>query len=87
MAGAKWTRFAGVLCFRIVTALSQSVFDNDVTVYAYIGIEDGTGGRTLVEKVAVCNDIGSVLALGQRGRFYVDRLLRRETPSDASFGV
>ncbi|WP_316186592.1 MULTISPECIES: hypothetical protein [unclassified Bradyrhizobium] len=43
-------------------------------IYAYITITDASGQRTMIEKVAVCNDIGAVLAVGQSGRFYVDRL-------------
>lgn len=57
-----------------VTALGQSMFDNDVAVYAYITITDDADRRTVIEKAAVCNDVGSVLALGQSGTFYVDRL-------------
>jgi hypothetical protein len=57
-----------------LTALGQSFFDNNVMIYAYIVITDASGKRTMIEKVAVCNDIGAVLELGQNGRFYVDRL-------------
>lgn len=57
-----------------VTALGQCVFDNTGMIYAYITITDASGQRTMIEKVAVCNDIGAVLAVGQSGRFYVDRL-------------
>ncbi|MET4195069.1 hypothetical protein ABIB89_007699 [Bradyrhizobium sp. JR3.12] len=57
-----------------VTALGQNVFDNNVMIYAYIAITDVSGRRTLIEKVAVCNDIGAVLELGQSRHFYLDRL-------------
>lgn len=57
-----------------VTALGQCVFDNTGMIYAYITITDASGQRTMIEKVAVGNDIGAVLAIGQSGRFYVDRL-------------
>ena len=50
-----------------VTALGQNVFDNNVMIYAYIALTDTAGRRTMIEKVAVCNDIGSVLAVGQSG--------------------
>lgn len=57
-----------------VTTLGQCVFDNSGMIYAYIAITDASGRRTMIEKVAVSNDIGAVLAVGQTGRFYVDRL-------------
>jgi hypothetical protein len=59
-----------------ITSIGQSVFNNDGAVYAYVEISDGEGRRTLVEKVGVCNDVGSRLALGLSGRFYVDRFFR-----------
>ncbi|MBR1225221.1 hypothetical protein JQ600_09855 [Bradyrhizobium sp. AUGA SZCCT0176] len=57
-----------------VTALGQNVFDNNVMIYAYVVVTDASGRRTMIEKVAVCNDVGAVLELGINGRFYVDRL-------------
>src|SRR3954452_17808079 len=59
-----------------ITSIGQSVFNNDGAVYAYVEISDAEGRRTLVEKVGVCNDVGSRLALGLSGRFYVDRFFR-----------
>jgi hypothetical protein len=59
-----------------ITAIGQSRFDNDVTIYAYLDITDPSGRRTRVEKVAVCNDVGSFLQLGLEGEFFVDRLFR-----------
>jgi hypothetical protein len=61
-----------------VTALGQSAFDNDVVVYAYVEITDFEGGRTMIEKVAVGNDIGAVFGMGVSGSFYVDRLFRAQ---------
>jgi hypothetical protein len=46
-------------------------------IYAYITITDASGQRTMIEKVAVCNDIGAVLAVGQSGRFYVEPIIQR----------
>lgn len=59
-----------------VTAIGQSQFDNDVTIYAYIDVTGSAGGKTHIEKVAVFNDIGAALALGVSGTFYVDRIFR-----------
>lgn len=63
-----------------ITAIGQSIFDNDGAVYAYLEITDQTGGRTTVDKVAVCNDVGAVLAIGLSGQFFVDRILRSSGP-------
>ncbi|MDH2399829.1 hypothetical protein QCM77_07700 [Bradyrhizobium sp. SSUT18] len=63
-----------------VTALGQSLFDNDVAVYAYIEISDLEGGRTMIEKVALCNDVAAVFGVGCSGSFYVDRLFRASGP-------
>lgn len=57
-----------------VTALGQSSFDNDVAVYAWVEITDREGGRTMIEKVAVCNDVAAALSVGCSGSFYIDRL-------------
>lgn len=57
-----------------VTALGQSIFDNDVAIYAYVEITDREGGRTMIEKVAVCNDVAAAFGMGCSGTFYVDRL-------------
>jgi hypothetical protein len=57
-----------------VTALGQSIFDNDVAVYAYVEITDREGGRTMIEKVAVCNDVAAAFGVGCSGSFYIDRL-------------
>ncbi|GAA0005945.1 hypothetical protein [Bradyrhizobium diazoefficiens] len=57
-----------------VTALGQSAFDNDVAVYAYLEVTDRDGGRTMIEKVAVCNDVAAAFGLGCSGTFYIDRL-------------
>ena len=71
-----------------VSALGQSVFDNDVVVYAFVEITDFEGGRTMIEKVAVCNDIGAVFAMGVSGSFYIDRLFRLSGPLRCQlFGV
>ncbi|MET4085589.1 hypothetical protein [Bradyrhizobium sp. S3.5.5] len=43
---------------------------------AYLEITGPDGSRTLVEKVAVCNDVGSQLALGLSDLFYVDQIFR-----------
>jgi hypothetical protein len=57
-----------------ITAIGQSIFDNNGTIYAYIEITDDSGVRTVVEKVAVLNDVNSRLHLGLRGSFFVDRI-------------
>lgn len=59
-----------------ITSIGQSEFDNDGTVYAYIEITDASGVRTLVEKVAVMNDVNSRLHLGLTGSFFVDRIFQ-----------
>ena len=59
-----------------ISAIGQSQFDNDMSIYAFIEVTETTGDRTLIEKVAVFNDVGAVLALGVTGKFYVDRLYR-----------
>jgi hypothetical protein len=59
-----------------VTALGQNIFDNNVHVYAYVEVTDVEGRRTMIEKVAVANDVGAALGVGVSGRFYVDRLSR-----------
>lgn len=50
-----------------LSALGQSTFNNDVTIYAYATITDAAGRRTMIEKVAVCNDIGAVSRRSRRG--------------------
>ncbi|WP_298254962.1 hypothetical protein [Bradyrhizobium sp.] len=60
-----------------ITAIGQSIFDNEVVVYAYLEITDTAGTRTMIEKVAVCNDVGAVLGMGLSGRYYVDQIFRR----------
>lgn len=71
-----------------VTALGQSVFDNDIVVYAFVEITDLEGSRTMIEKVAVCNDIGTVFAMGVSGSFYIDRLFQASGPLRCQlFGV
>ena len=57
-----------------ITAIGQSIYDNDFHLYAYIEITDASGVRTLIEKVRVFNDVGALLAQGLTGRFYVDRI-------------
>lgn len=57
-----------------VTAVGQSLFDNDVTIYAYIEITETSGRRVMVEKVGVCNDVATVFRAGMSGEFFVDRL-------------
>ena len=59
-----------------MTALGQSAFDNDVVVYAAVEITDFDGGRTLVEKVAVGNDVGAVLGMGCYSACNIDPLSR-----------
>jgi hypothetical protein len=59
-----------------VTAIGQSVFDNTLTIYAYVEITAVSGQRVMIEKVAVCNDISAALHMGLSGEFFVDRLFR-----------
>jgi hypothetical protein len=61
-----------------VTAIGQSAFDNNVVVFAYVEITDSQGQRTMIEKVAVCNDVGAVFGAGLSGTFYVDRIFRAQ---------
>jgi hypothetical protein len=71
-----------------VTAIGQSTFDNDVVVYAFVEITDFESGRTMIERVAVCNDIGAVFSMGVSGSFYIDRLFRASGPLRCQlFGV
>lgn len=57
-----------------VTAIGQSLFNNDLTIYAYIEITEVSGRRVNVEKVAVCNDAASQLQLGSAGEFFFDKM-------------
>lgn len=57
-----------------VTAVGQSVFNNDIAIYAYIEITEASGRRVSVEKVAVCNDAASELQLGGAGEFFFDKI-------------
>jgi hypothetical protein len=59
-----------------VTAVGHSVFNNDLTIFAYLEITEASGCRTSVEKVAVCNDVMARLELGTAGEFFVDRIFR-----------
>jgi hypothetical protein len=59
-----------------VTAVGQSVFNNDLTIFAYLEITEASGRRTSIEKVAVCNDVMARLELGTAGEFFVDRIFR-----------
>jgi len=57
-----------------VTAIGQSLFNNDIAVYAYIEITEASGRRVSVEKVAVFNDAASGLQLGGTGEFFFDKM-------------
>lgn len=57
-----------------VTALGQSQFDNVVTIYAYIEITEASGRRIQIDKVAVANDAGTLLAMGSVGEFFFDKM-------------
>jgi hypothetical protein len=59
-----------------VTALGQSAFTNDLTIFAYLEITEASGRRVSIEKVAVCNDVMARLELGAAGEFFVDRIFR-----------
>jgi hypothetical protein len=59
-----------------VTAIGQSVFDNVVTLYAYLEITEDSGQRVSIENVAVCSDVGARLRMGVSGEFFVDRISR-----------
>ena len=59
-----------------VTAVGQSAFTNDLTIFAYLEITDASGRRVSIEKVAVCNDVMARLELGTAGEFFVDRIFR-----------
>jgi hypothetical protein len=59
-----------------VTAIGQSVFNNDLTIFAYVEITEATGRRVSIEKVAVCNDIMACLEIGAVGEFFVDRIFK-----------
>jgi hypothetical protein len=59
-----------------VTAVGQSVFTNDLTIFAYLEITEASGCRVSIEKVAVCNDVVARLELGANGEFFVDRIFR-----------
>lgn len=59
-----------------VTAVGQSVFTNDLTIFAYLEITEASRRRTSIEKVAVCNDVMARLELGTAGEFFVDRIFR-----------
>jgi hypothetical protein len=57
-----------------VTAIGQSAFTNDLTVFAYLEITEASGRRVSIEKVAVCSDVMARLELGVTGEFFVDRI-------------
>jgi hypothetical protein len=57
-----------------VSAIGQSIFNNDIAVYAYIEITETSGRRVSVEKVAVCNDAAAELQLGSAGEFFFDKM-------------
>jgi phosphotransferase system glucose/maltose/N-acetylglucosamine-specific IIC component len=59
-----------------VTAVGQTVFTNDLTIFAYLEITETSGRRVSIEKVAVCNDVAARLELGATGEFFVDRIFR-----------
>jgi hypothetical protein len=59
-----------------VTAVGQSVFSNDLTIFAYLEITEASGRRVSIEKVALCNDVMARLELGATGEFFVDRIFR-----------
>lgn len=57
-----------------VTALGQNVFDNNLTIYAYLEITEASGRRVLIDKVAVSNDMASLLQLGSVGEFFFNKM-------------
>ncbi len=56
-----------------VTAIGQSIFNNDLSIYAYIELTEVSGRRVSVEKVAVCNDAAAELHVGCVGEFFFDK--------------
>lgn len=57
-----------------VTALGQSQFDNNLTIYAYLEITEPSGRRIQIDKVAVCNDTAALLQLGRVGELFFDKM-------------
>ena len=57
-----------------VTAVGQSQFDNNLTIFAYLEVTEMSGRRILIDKVAVCNDTSSLLQLGGTGEFFFDKM-------------
>lgn len=56
-----------------ITAIGQSIFNNDFTIYAYVEVTEASGRRVIVEKVIVCNDVAAMLLLGGVGEFFFDK--------------
>lgn len=63
-----------------ITTIGQSVFTNDLTVYAYIEIREVSGRRVTVQKVAVCNETDAALQPGLSGEFFFDRIFLHGQP-------
>jgi hypothetical protein len=59
-----------------VTAIGQSVFTNDLTIFAFLEVAEASGRRVLIEKVAVCNEVVARLQVGMTGEFFVDRIFQ-----------
>jgi hypothetical protein len=57
-----------------VTAVGQSQFDNNLTVYAYLEITESSGRRCLIEKVAVCNETNASVQPGSAGQFFFEKM-------------
>jgi hypothetical protein len=62
-----------------VSGIGQSIFNNDIAIYAYIEITEASGRRISVEKVAACNDAGAQLQLDVTGEFFFDKMLVFDT--------
>lgn len=63
-----------------ITAIGQSQFTNDLTIYAYIEITEASGCRVTVEKVVACNEADAALQLGLFGEFFFDRIFLHGQP-------
>jgi hypothetical protein len=57
-----------------ITAIGQSQFTSELTVYAYIEITEASGRRVTVERVAACNEADAALQLGLSGEFFFDKI-------------
>lgn len=50
------------------------VSSNVVTIYAHIEITEPLGRRIQIDKVAIANDVGTLLAMESVGEFFLDRM-------------